>query len=54
MNTMCGVFRSEMPDVTYLRLDGGVPPADRQSIVNRFVKKKKLHKSVISTYQQIK
>ena len=31
---MC--FRAQMPSVTYLRLDGSVPPGSRHPIVNRY------------------
>ena len=30
------LFRSSMPSVAYLRLDGSIPPSDRHEIVTKF------------------
>ena len=30
------LLKTHMPSVTYLRLDGSVPPAERHNIVNKF------------------
>ncbi|CAG0923265.1 unnamed protein product [Notodromas monacha] len=32
----CDLFKKYMPEVTYLRLDGSVPPAQRHNLVTRF------------------
>lgn len=31
------LFKRHMPTVTYLRLDGSIPPGQRHSVVTRFV-----------------